>query len=307
MRLSARIRSLCSVSFSSIGVVTAVCLCWLVVSIPLANGGEIVRSDDIVRQMKPKPRTRGIVSEPTKASSNRVVLPAIQFEIDSARFTRTALAQVKELGKALKSDVLSPFIFAVLGHTDSTGSSAYNRSLSSRRARAVTRYLKYEMDVAGARLIQVGLGESFPIAGIPTTDARNRRVEITKLGGRAPAEDVRRNRRRALLIGIDKYRHVSPLNGPVKDAKDLEAFIKGHMGFKKSDVRLLLDREATKKNIMSTVKDWLVEGTNVGDEVFLFYSGHGFQQPDMDGDEADNLDETLVPVDASVDESGKIK
>ncbi len=306
MRLLARFRSCFPISPADLIVVATACLCCLVVSTSLASGGEIVKSDDIVRQMKPKPRTRGIVSEPTDARPARVVLPAIQFEIDSARFTRTALAQVKELGKALKTDALSPFMFAVLGHTDSTGSSAHNRNLSSRRARAVTRYLMDEMGVVGARLIQVGLGESFPIEGIPTTDARNRRVEITKLGGSAPAENVERNRRRALLIGIDDYQHVSRLNGPVNDAKDIEDFIKGHVGFKKSDVRLLLDEEATKKNIMSSVKEWLVEGTNAGDEVFLFYSGHGFQQPDTDGDEADNLDETLVPVDASVDESGKI-
>ena len=247
MRLSTRFRSLCSISPACLGVVIVVCLCWLVVSMPLASGGEIVRSDDIVRQMKPKPRTRGIASEPTKASSNRVVLPAIQFEIDSARFTRTALAQVKELGEALKSNALSPFMFAVLGHTDSTGSSAYNRGLSSRRARAVTRYLKDEMGMAGDRLVEVGLGESFPIGGIPTMDARNRRVEITKLGGGAPAEDVRRNRRRALIIGIDKYGHVSPLKGPVNDAKDMANFITGRGGFKSSDVRLLLDAEATKE------------------------------------------------------------
>ena len=307
MRLSARFRSLFPVSAASLGVVTTVCLYCMVVPMPLANGGEIVMSDDIILQMKPKPRTRGIASESTETSPGRVVLPAIQFEIDSARFTRTALTQVQELGKALKSDLLSPFMFAVQGHTDSTGSSPYNRGLSLRRARAVTRYLKGEMGVVGGRLIEVGLGESFPIGGIPATDARNRRVEITKLGGGAPAEDVRRNRRRALLIGIDKYRHVSPLKGPVNDAKDMANFITGRGGFRKSDVRLLLDEEATKKNILAVVKEWLVEGTNPGDEVFLFYSGHGFQQPDLDGDETDGLDETLVPADAFVNEDGKIK
>lgn len=306
MRLISWVRS---VPNSALRIVAAFTICLYCMVMPIApvSGGEVVKSDDIVRQMKPKPRTRGISSEPASSTSDRVVLPAIQFEIDSARFTRTALTQVKELGKALKSKVLSPFMFAVLGHTDSTGSSAYNRGLSSKRAHAVKRYLKEEMGVAEDRLIQVGLGESFLIDGIPTTDARNRRVEITKLGGSAPAEDARRNRKRALLIGIDKYQHVSRLNGPVNDAKDIEGFIKGHVGFRKSDVRLLLDAEATKKNILAAVKEWLVEGTNPGDEVFLFYSGHGFQQPDTDGDEADNLDETLVPVDASVDEGGKIK
>ena len=172
MRLMSLFQSSFPVFAVRLGVVTAVCLYCMIMSTLPASGGEIVTSDDIVRQMKPKPRTRGIVSEPTETIPVRVVLPAIQFEIDSARFTRAALEQVNELGKALKSDALSPLTFAVLGHTDSSGSSSYNRSLSSKRARAVTRYLKNEMGVAGDRLVEVGLGESFPINGIPSTDPR---------------------------------------------------------------------------------------------------------------------------------------
>ena len=96
-----------------------------------------------------------------------------------------------------------------------------------------------------------------------------------------PSEDVRRNRRRALLIGIDKYQNVSRLNGPVNDAKDIEAFITGHMQVSR---RLTFSscwiERRPRRTLLTTVKEWLVEGTNVGDEVFLFYSGHGFQQPD---------------------------
>ena len=286
---------------------TAGCLLCIAVATPLAGAGEILRSDDIVRQMKPKPRTRGIAAEPAGPSTDRVVLPAIQFELDSAKFTPAALAQVKELGKAIRSNALSPFSFAVLGHTDSTGSSAYNRRLSSRRARAVTRYLADEMGLPAGRLTEVGLGESFPVDGIPTTDPRNRRVEISKLGSGLPAEDRTPKRRRALLIGIDKYQNVSPLNGPVNDAKEMANFITGSGSFQGADIQLLLDAEATKKNILAAVEKWLIEGTGPGDEAFLFYSGHGFQQPDMDGDEADRLDETLVPVDAFVDGGGNVK
>eukprot|EP00656_Telonema_subtile_P057364 TRINITY_DN9410_c0_g1_i1.p1 TRINITY_DN9410_c0_g1~~TRINITY_DN9410_c0_g1_i1.p1 ORF type:complete len:136 (-),score=7.79 TRINITY_DN9410_c0_g1_i1:127-534(-) len=42
---------------------------------------------------------------------------------------------------------------------------------------------------------------------------------------------------------------------------------------------------------------WLVHDARPGDVFFLHYSGHGSQTKDYDGDEADGLDETLVPVD----------
>ncbi|KAE9446983.1 hypothetical protein C3L33_21141, partial [Rhododendron williamsianum] len=42
---------------------------------------------------------------------------------------------------------------------------------------------------------------------------------------------------------------------------------------------------------------WLMEGCQSGDSLVFFYSGHGSQVPDFDGDEADGFDESLCPVD----------
>lgn len=50
---------------------------------------------------------------------------------------------------------------------------------------------------------------------------------------------------------------------------------------------------------------WLVEGAKAGDDLFMHYSGHGGSVPDDDGDEADKMDETLVPVDYM--EAGQIR
>lgn len=68
----------------------------------------------------------------------------------------------------------------VAGHTDSTGSAAYNQALSERRAQSVAAYLT-SRGVRGARLIVVGDGESHPIASNDTPEGRqqNRRVELT--------------------------------------------------------------------------------------------------------------------------------
>lgn len=67
----------------------------------------------------------------------------------------------------------------VYGHTDSTGSDAYNQTLSENRARSVASYLEAR-GVSGARLATRGFGETQPIADNATEEGRaaNRRVEI---------------------------------------------------------------------------------------------------------------------------------
>jgi outer membrane protein OmpA-like peptidoglycan-associated protein len=67
----------------------------------------------------------------------------------------------------------------VLGHTDSTGSDAYNQALSERRASAVADYLSTR-GVQSARLAARGYGESQPKASNLDAAGRsaNRRVEI---------------------------------------------------------------------------------------------------------------------------------
>ncbi len=67
----------------------------------------------------------------------------------------------------------------VYGFTDSTGSDAYNQTLSERRATAVADYLAGH-GVNPARLGTRGFGETQPVASNATEDGRaaNRRVEI---------------------------------------------------------------------------------------------------------------------------------
>lgn len=67
----------------------------------------------------------------------------------------------------------------VMGHTDSTGSDAYNQTLSERRASAVADYLSIR-GVQSARLATRGYGESQPKASNLDAVGRsaNRRVEI---------------------------------------------------------------------------------------------------------------------------------
>jgi len=67
----------------------------------------------------------------------------------------------------------------IVGHTDNTGSAAYNQDLSERRARAVAGVLQAS-GVPGSRISAYGRGEDQPIASNLSAQgqAQNRRVEI---------------------------------------------------------------------------------------------------------------------------------
>src|SRR5690606_33904110 len=67
----------------------------------------------------------------------------------------------------------------ILGHTDSTGSEAYNKTLSEKLAASVMHHLSSQ-GVPSARLVTIGLGESDPVSDNETAEGRqaNRRVEI---------------------------------------------------------------------------------------------------------------------------------
>jgi outer membrane protein OmpA-like peptidoglycan-associated protein len=68
----------------------------------------------------------------------------------------------------------------VAGHTDSTGSKAYNQRLSKKRATSVAQYLNSQ-GIANSRLVAIGFGETQPVANNTSETGRrlNRRVELT--------------------------------------------------------------------------------------------------------------------------------
>jgi outer membrane protein OmpA-like peptidoglycan-associated protein len=102
----------------------------------------------------------------------------VTFATDSSDLSPGFFDVLNSVGKVLVK--FNQTVVEVAGHTDSTGSDAYNQSLSERRAASVARYLQGQ-GVDTQRMITVGLGESMPIADNSTAEGRqaNRRVEIT--------------------------------------------------------------------------------------------------------------------------------
>ena len=84
--------------------------------------------------------------------------------------------------------------------------------------------------------------------------------------------------RYALLIGISKYANPSlTLNFAAADAQALQkVLIDPEIGaYKPENVRLLVDDQATRKNIVSAMNTWLKNRVTADDSVLIFYSGHG--------------------------------
>eukprot|EP01001_Neometanema_parovale_P007266 NODE_357_length_2608_cov_73.154125_g337_i0.p1 GENE.NODE_357_length_2608_cov_73.154125_g337_i0~~NODE_357_length_2608_cov_73.154125_g337_i0.p1 ORF type:complete len:582 (-),score=155.72 NODE_357_length_2608_cov_73.154125_g337_i0:206-1951(-) len=106
-------------------------------------------------------------------------------------------------------------------------------------------------------------------------------------------------RRKALLVGINYVGQRGELRGCVNDVLTMRSFLQ-NQGF--TDMRIMVDdsnvsqENATSDNILAGF-DWLVSGAQAGDSLFFHYSGHGGQQRDTHGDEADGKDETIIPVD----------
>ena len=101
----------------------------------------------------------------------------ILFGFDSSTLRSQAQANLRELAENLNryenTDVL------IIGHTDATGSDAYNQTLSEERAMSAAQYLQ-QLGVQSARISTRGMGETDPVASNDTAEGQqlNRRVEV---------------------------------------------------------------------------------------------------------------------------------
>lgn len=95
----------------------------------------------------------------------------------------------------------------------------------------------------------------------------------------------------ALVIGIDRYQHITPLRGAVNDAVDIAAAIST---LKPEKLDLLLNEKATRAAILGAWEDF-VDNAEPGDTIIVTYAGHGSSVPALDPSlEEDGRDETLL-------------
>ncbi len=101
----------------------------------------------------------------------------ILFATDSATLTATLQGDLQDVAASLNR--YPDTTVNVVGHTDNTGTAAYNLDLSQRRAQSVASVL-ISAGVAPQRVRVTGLGENQPVASNQTPEGRalNRRVEM---------------------------------------------------------------------------------------------------------------------------------
>ena len=104
--------------------------------------------------------------------------------------------------------------------------------------------------------------------------------------------------KKALCVGINDYPYDgSDLNGCVNDARAWADLLVSHYDFPQTDVKLLLDSQATRANIMAGLKN-LLAGANAGDVLVFTNSSHGTYVADTSGDEP-MYDEAMCPYDCA--------
>ena len=102
----------------------------------------------------------------------------ILFRHNKSDLTRDAERQIARIAGILKKYPNREI--RIMGHTDSTGSPAYNQRLSTARAHSVLEALSKRHGIDSRRLSYKGYGESAPVVSnaTPAGRARNRRVEV---------------------------------------------------------------------------------------------------------------------------------
>ncbi len=108
----------------------------------------------------------------------RINIPIV-FDFDSALIRADQRRRLETVCEGVRTSTVSRL--QIIGHTDASGSVAYNANLSKLRADEVKRFLVDECGIEASRLEAIGAGEEF-LANPGDPDAEeNRRVEFQAL------------------------------------------------------------------------------------------------------------------------------
>ncbi|MXO91321.1 OmpA family protein [Pontixanthobacter aquaemixtae] len=145
----------------------------------VAGGVVGYKMDQQIKELREQTAGTGVdVTEVDGGSAILVNLPdGVTFDVNSYTIKPAFRTTLDSVSNSLVQYPDS--LIDVYGHTDSSGSDAYNQRLSEQRAEAVANYMS-SRGVSSARIRWQGFGETAPIADNATAQGRalNRRVEI---------------------------------------------------------------------------------------------------------------------------------
>ena len=90
------------------------------------------------------------------------------------------------------------------------------------------------------------------------------------------------NKSWAVIIGVNKYEHVTPLDYCVADANSIESLLIENFDFNPDNVIMLINQEATLQGIRNAFAHIMKEAGK-DDRVLIYFAGHGFTEDLPDG------------------------
>ena len=117
-----------------------------------------------------------------------------------------------------------------------------------------------------------GMGQEVAVKAIPP-DA----VEVDQL----PQKQAKPNPNAfAIVVGIEQYRQDLPASEfSSHDAEIMDKYLTGVLGYPEKNVVMLLNERATKTDLEKYIEGWLTDRVRPGDNVFIYFSGHGAPNP----------------------------
>ena len=117
----------------------------------------------------------------------------------------------------------------------------------------------------------------------------------------------------AVVIGVSNYKNLAAdaqLKFPHRDAEAFAAFLRSPQGggFPSSQIKLLLNQDATLAAVRTALGTWLARSAEPDDLVYVFFAGHGVVEGERDGYllAYDSDPQNLYATALSVDELNKV-
>lgn len=168
-------------------------------------------------------------------------------------------------------------------------------------ARSLTKSVITDVNLESfARAVRKGFDvEAATPVGKPNEWAEHT-VQIKTFPKRGRGQVASLQQRIGLFVGISQYKdpNIRDLHICHKDATIMAVAMKEYGGL--DAIGLLIDEQATRANIEKAFRELKLK-SKPGDEIFIYWSGHGASCADTGGDEADGRDEFLIPHDGNVE------
>ena len=134
--------------------------------------------------------TEEIVANPTAISLTTIIdeyialSGAILFAHDEAKLSDDGKAIIDERIAKYRGKVQNTMDIEVIGYTDNTGETSYNKNLSLQRAQVVADYIELQTDIPHTEIKVIGRGssEAQMVEGTEESQALERRVDIHFMG-----------------------------------------------------------------------------------------------------------------------------